>query len=118
MEPVLAHQLESKAIEKLEEELVGGEGEEDDEVIIQTLSFDRPYGKNASDHCAVCGSDEELPDHARVLEIEFTDYYIVLCEKHEGEFLKKLLNNYIKRVVKNSKVGFTGPLEKEPSCGT
>lgn len=120
-----ARQLESAAAEKLAEVVdITDEDmeEEEEEDMPETCNLDRPLRKNASDSCAICGEarDAHTPDTDRVLQIEFTEYYIVLCAKHEGMFLRKLLNNYVKRVAKRSKVGYVGPLakEEEESCGT
>jgi hypothetical protein len=48
-----------------------------------------------------------------MLMIDGAERFIVLCEYHEGELLATLLNNYVRRKLRNSKAGFTGNLLKE-----
>jgi hypothetical protein len=38
---------------------------------------------------------------------------LLFCEYHEGELLKRLLRNYLRRVKGNETVGFCGPLPKD-----
>jgi hypothetical protein len=131
--PGYGRQLESQAAEKLQELIADvGEDEDEEEVVEEICDFDRPLRENAMDCCAICGeSGDKTKPTEKVFQVEFTEHYLVLCNLHEGFFLRKLLNNYVKRVSKRSKVGFIGPLTKEPvekdmgpscaqevSCGT
>jgi len=51
-----------------------------------------------------------------VLVANFSRNYLTLCPECEGEFLSKLLRNYLRRQSNQSKAGFTGPLVKEEAA--
>jgi hypothetical protein len=60
------------------------------------------------------------PDLEDMLSI-FSDegnFQSILCEFHEGMLLKRLLENYIRRVRRRSLVGFTSLMSKNPDIGS
>jgi hypothetical protein len=109
----------AKQLPSINADLEVEEEEAESEPEPEICELDRPERKDCTDCCSICGEDNDTAKpHERMLEIELTDLYIILCSKHEGIFLRKLLNNYVKRQQKKSKTGFTGPLAKDlgPVC--
>jgi hypothetical protein len=46
------------------------------------------------------------------------NFQSILCEFHEGMLLKRLLENYIRRVRRRSNAGFTSLMSKTPDIGS
>lgn len=60
--------------------------------------------------CDSCGT---LPKRVLTLDITMERNWVTLCPACEGELLRKLLSNYLKRRSRGSKAGFTGDIPKE-----
>jgi len=60
-----------------------------------------------------CDSCGPKPPRSVLLDVTMDKNWVTLCPECEGELLRKLLRNYLKRRSKGSKVGFTDDIPKE-----
>ncbi len=76
-----------------------------------TIELTRTAKQEACDSCG------PLPKRVLTLEITMERNWVTLCPECEGELLRKLLSNYLKRRSRGSKAGFTGDIPKENAQG-
>lgn len=81
--------------------------------ITEGFTLERVSAEKAG-NCDACEQKSgRVLGKAPLLVINHPMTYMCYCPLHEGELLQKLLSNYIKRIRRDSKVGFIGPLVKE-----
>lgn len=76
------------------------------------ISFIRTTGKVLGNTCDACDKKDTIKDEGYGLLIDLTQTAFTLCPYHEGILLEKLINNFIKRARRGSRVGFLGPIQK------
>jgi hypothetical protein len=76
------------------------------------ITLDRINAKQAGP-CDFCLDTDNTPDEQPMLMIEGPQTFITCCEYHEGYLIMVLVNNYVKRIKRRSKAGYTGMIPKE-----
>jgi len=78
----------------------------------EDIKIIRSNGRILGHTCYAC-EKRPLGDKEDVLMLDMTFAQVILCRWHEGLLLRKLLENFVRRRKKDSKVGFSDPIERK-----
>ena len=89
----------------------------DRESALGTLDMRRDFVEQVG-VCDFCREDiaEQQPEDELILRIDGVKFAWNMCEYHEGELMRRLINNFVKRRTKKRPGGYKGPFHKQDVC--